>query len=533
MLTRRDEMPNFRRICAARAGAFAAETGGAILVWFLFAVMGIVLAVGLGLDTYRTESVRTNVQNTIDRAILAAADLEQERDAEAVVRDYFDRAGLPSDKVSVETVENVNEKIVSASLNSMVGTRFIDMIGFDALPAPAGGTAIESLTDIEISLVLDNSGSMGWNGNYRLNLLKPAAKDFIDTVVKPGPNGQPSTVSVSIIPFSTQVNAGPTLGAALNLTAEHDYSQCAEFPGASYSDTAVDPADALPRAGHFDIFTWDSPVDTFGVVCPFDASRHITAWSQDKDALKAQIDAMWAGGNTSIDIAAKWGAALLDPAFRPALTQLVDDGEVPANLAGRPYDYGRANTLKVLVVMSDGQNTDQFRLEPAYASGPSPVHVDGSSGTVSYYDAGRDEYFVFNGTTLSATPGGSWQAEPAGGAAATQLDWPEVWDTWSVRYFSRYIKAEAVGGNWGSHYNAVFDRVPPATKNTRTTRICDAARNAGAIVYSIGMDTYGQGDATLLACAGDSLRFFDVRAEDIGVAFSSIARQINQLRLTN
>jgi hypothetical protein len=90
-----------------------------------------------------------------------------------------------------------------------------------------------------------------------------------------------------------------------------------------------------------------------------------------------------------------------------------------------------------------------------------------------------------------------------------------------------------MGGDWRDHFDAVVADVDPATKNVRTGEICKAARDAGVIVYSIGMDTYGQGDATLEDCAGDSLRFFDVRAEDIGAAFSSIARQINQLRLTH
>ncbi len=533
MLTSDEGVSDFRRECGVRARGFGRDQSGTLIVWFMFMVIGILMAVGLGLDMFRTENLRSHMQNTVDRAILAAADLEQERDTEAVVRDYFDRAGLPGDKVRVSTRESVNEKVVSAALTADLGTRFIRLIGVNTLPAPAAGTAVESLTDVEISLVLDNSGSMGWNGNHRLNLLKPAAKDFIDTVVKPGPNGGPSTVSVSIVPFSTQVNAGPLLGGALTLSDEHDYSHCAEFAADSYGGAAVSTTQTIARAGHFDIWTWDSPVDTHGVICPFDASRHITAWSQDKAALKAGIDAMWAGGNTSIDIGAKWGAALLDPAFRPALDTLVAEGEVAANLSGRPFDYGRGNTLKVLVVMSDGQNTEQYRLRDGYAAGPSPVWIDPASGIVSYHDAGRGEYFVFAGTDLSAQPGGSWAAEPAGGAAADRLDWPEVWARWSVRYFARHVKTPAIGGDWGAHYYAVFDSVGAATKNARTSEICAAARAAGAVVYSIGMDTYGQGDATLEDCAGDSLRFFDVEAADIGAAFASIARQINQLRLTH
>ncbi|NBB84206.1 MAG: hypothetical protein GVY28_12480 [Alphaproteobacteria bacterium] len=533
MIATRHARAEPRHTLATAARRFRDDEGGSLIVWMLFSVITILLAVGLGLDLLRTESMRSQLQNTLDRAILAAADLEQDRSAEAVVRDYFDRAGLPGDQVAIGSKATVNEKIVSASIRADVGTRFIDVLGVDSLAAPAGGTAVESVTDVEIALVLDNSGSMGWNGNRRLNLLKPAAKDFVDTVVKPGLGGGPSLTTVSIIPFSTQVNAGPVLGGALDLSGEHDYAQCANFPDDSFDTAAVGATAGLPRAGHFDVFTWDAPVDTYGVVCPFDGSRHIRPWSSDTDALKTQIDSMWAGGNTSIDVAAKWGAALLDPAWRPVLNDLADDGDVRDAFRNRPFDYGRPNTLKVLVVMSDGQNTQQYQLRDAYASGASPVFVDPGSGIVSYFDEDRGEYYVFDGTDLAAAPGGSWQAEPAGGAAAARLDWPEVWNAMSVRHFARHVKAAAIGGTWSDHYNAVFDAVAPATKNARTSRICAAARAAGVIVYSVGMDTYGQGDATLEDCAGDSLRFYDVAAEDIGAAFASIARQINQLRLTN
>jgi len=517
--------------CVHRADFRRDENGGMIL-WSLFIMLGILMAVGLGLDAMRTENFRTHMQNTLDRAVLAAADLEQGRDAEAVVNDYFERSGIPADAVTITSTVSGTEKIIGAEITANVGTMLLDIIGRDTLPAIASGEAREAITDVEISLVLDNSGSMGWENNRRLNLLKPAAKDFIDTVMKPGPLGGPSKVSISIVPFSTQVNAGPTLAGALSYSGEHDYSHCVEFAGDSYTSVAVSPDTELRQAGHFDVFTWDAPVDTYGVVCPFDSSRHITPFSQNPDELKAQIEDMWAGGNTSIDIAAKWGAALLDPSLRPVVDTLIDDEKIAASVAGRPYDYGRSNTLKVLVVMSDGQNTQEFQLREAYRSGPSPVWRDPGTGIVSYFDADRGEYFVFAGEDVKAKPGGSWQAQPGGGAAAQQFDWPQVWNTWSVAVFARDIKAEAIGGSWNTHYNAVHSTTNAGDKNTRASQICGAARDAGIVVFTVGMDTYGQGDATLADCAGTILNFFDVAADEIDQAFSSIASQINLLRLT-
>ncbi len=536
-MTRKSQTAQAHRTATAdhpASGGFARDEDGGIIAWSLFTIIAIFFAVGIGIDAMRTETLRTHMQNTLDRAVLAAADLEQTRTANDVVADYFERSGLPSGLADIQSTTSTGEKVVSAELKAELDGVLIDLVGTKSFPARARGEARESITDVEISLVLDNSGSMGWNNNRRLDLLKPAAKNFIDTVMKPGPNGEPSTVTVSIVPFSTQVNAGPALAGVLSLSGEHDYSQCVEFADDSYGATAIDPATELRRAGHFDVFTWDAPVDTFGVVCPFDGSRHITAFSRNADVLKGKIDAMWAGGNTSIDIAAKWGAALLDPAFRPVVDELIDDGAVESYVSGRPFNYGQENTMKVLVVMSDGQNTQEFQIEDDYRTGASPVWRNPNDGIVSYFDADRGEYFVFNEADVTDEPGGSWQGEPGGADAAEQLQWTDVWNRWAVAAWARYVKDPAMGGGWESHYDQVFDTTNSSDKNTRASDVCEAFRNKHerAIVYTVGMDTYGQGDATLEDCAGTPLNFFDVDAEEVDEAFSAIARQINMLRLT-
>ena len=45
------------------------------------------------------------------------------------------------------------------------------------------------------------------------------------------------------------------------------------------------------------------------------------------------------------------------------------------------------------------------------------------------------------------------------------------------------------------------------------------------------METYGQGDATLLDCASSAAHFYDVDGVEISEAFSSIASTINKLKL--
>ena len=58
---------------------------------------------------------RTKIQNTIDRAVLAAADLDQTLDPSAVVTDYMDKAGVGQHLSEVNVNEGLNFRTVTAT----------------------------------------------------------------------------------------------------------------------------------------------------------------------------------------------------------------------------------------------------------------------------------------------------------------------------------------------------------------------------------------------------------------------------------
>ena len=57
----------------------------------------------------------------------------------------------------------------------------------------------------------------------------------------------------------------------------------------------------------------------------------------------------------------KYGLALLDPANRDEVSHLIANGLVDARFEGRPIDWHDPETEKYIVLMTDGQTTDQFR----------------------------------------------------------------------------------------------------------------------------------------------------------------------------
>lgn len=519
----------FPRSWRAQVAGFGRDEAGGIVVLSLFLIIAMLMAIGLAVDVGLSEYIRTRLQNTTDAAVLAAADLEQVLTPKAVVEDFFDKAGLDEHLTDVKVVGGVNARTVTATAEVHLDTLLLHLVDIESLKVSTLGAATESKGDIEIALVLDNSGSMGDDNDKRLKLLKPAAKEFVDTVVRQ--DGEDGTTTISIVPFATQVSAGPELLSRLKVTSEHDTSDCVTFSDSDFLSTGISTTATLSRTAHHDPYYKEWSVWESAWICPVWSSRDIMAWSSNADALKTRIEAMKASGWTSIELGTKWGLALLDPSLRTVLSSMVDDGLVDEEMRGQPFDYGRQNTLKFLVVMSDGENTRQWDIKAPYREGLSPVfHYQTSRGSnrYTYYDADRSGTRKYYKVSRN-----EWDDAPHGDDEARQLTWPELWADMSVEKFTDEIKAKALGGRGSTYFDEIVEEYPSETKNTRTSQICTAAKNAGVVVFTIGMDTYGQGDATLADCASSDAHFYDVRSLDISSAFNAIARQINQLRLTN
>ncbi len=166
---------------SARKHPARAEDGNltifALCLFVLMAMIG-----GVAVDLMRYEAMRTSLQNTLDRATLAAASLSQQLDAEDVVTDYFDKAGLAEYLRAVSVEEGLNYREVVADARASTNPFFLHMIGVKEMDAPGHSMAEQRMTNVEIVLVLDVSGSMATvspNGLTRLVNLRNAANEFV------------------------------------------------------------------------------------------------------------------------------------------------------------------------------------------------------------------------------------------------------------------------------------------------------------------------------------------------------------------
>lgn len=536
---------------AVRRGArFRDDESGAMMIFGLMCLVAMLLFSGISVDVIRYETMRTQLQNTLDNATLAAANLNQTDDPTTVVQDYMNKAGLGQYLGAVTVTSGLNARTVTASAKADIAPAFMTLAGVTKMTAPAYSTASESIGNVEISLVLDVSGSM--NSYNKIGNLRDAAKDFVTTMfgaVDPG------KLSISIVPYAAQVTAGPNLYKYFKTTNDHNYSYCLDFAQSDFATTEMPQTQLYQQAGNFDPwynYLGDTTIDRYGQrVCPKESSRYILPFSGNETDLKTMIGNLKAGGNTSIDVGMKWGAALLDPSLQPVVTDMIDKGELPAGFAGRPYNYADKDAMKVIVVMTDGENTSRPILQAPYNSGPSLVYSNSDDNQhFSLYDATSKQYYW--------TADSNWHSQPYGDGVkyqkcsyyygcttetapgtSVQMSWPDVWNDMTVNWFLNNIVSRAYGSwtaqQWkGKIYNwhTAHDSTIPGSQDAQLLDVCDAAKNNYVTIYSIGFMASSGGTTVLKKCATKPGYFYDVQNLDIATAFASIANSINKLRLT-
>ena len=90
-----------------RSSDFRDDENGSIIIFTLFLLILMLAIGGMAVDFMRFECERAVLQSTADRAVLAAADLDQDADQKQVVIDYFEKAGLSGAIVGEPNVEDL------------------------------------------------------------------------------------------------------------------------------------------------------------------------------------------------------------------------------------------------------------------------------------------------------------------------------------------------------------------------------------------------------------------------------------------
>lgn len=541
------------------AHRFASDQDGSLTLFALCLFLLMVMMGGLAVDLMRYESTRTTLQNTLDRATLASASLTQTLDPAEVVTDYFTKAGVKKFLKGVTVSEGLNYRNVVADAAAATQPFFLHMIGIKELDAEGHSMAEQRVNNVEIMLVLDVSGSMLTNS--RLVNLKTAAREFVDTVLS---SDSEHKISVGLVPFNGQVNIGPDLRAKYTaLTDDPGVSNvnCVELPAASFASTALPTNTAAAMTSHADTYSitnqttsyvnytdssyaigYHSTQNALNAWCPPVAGNIVRLPSQSITDLQGQISGLSAVGATSINAGLKWGLALLDPSAQNMFTQFMGAGKMPNTLTGRPFEFTDPESMKVIVLMTDGEHFAEERVKPAYKTGTSPIFRSNVDGNYSIRftsgrppAAGANEYWVPH---LGNWRAAAWSNAGNTGTSTAQT-WPQVWGAMRLQYVAWQFYGRALGTNNTtrvSNFNTAMsnfrEQTPTATMDSQLQSICSLAKTNGVIVYGIAFEAPTNGQTQIRNCSTSAAHYFNASGLQIRTAFRSIASNISQLRLT-
>ncbi len=359
-----------------------------MILFSLFMFVLILWLAGMSVDLIRFETTRAKLQGTLDRATLAAADLDQTLPCQEVVLDYFTKSGMEDFLDSVVCDEGLNYRVVTANAEVNMPLFFYDIPrvfsqpfspGLTTLNVSGASTAEERVTDVEVSLVLDVSGSMA--SNNRITNLRPAARDFVTTVLANNTNAPNGLITISMVPYSAVVNTGPLISPLLDINRTHNFSTCPLFDDNSwFNTTTLDLSITYDHVAHFDPAWYSGNAEPINYPwCHVeDDQNFIIPVTSSETVLHDAIDDLEPYGNTAIDMGMKWGVGLLDPSTRSIITALAgaSGSNVDAIASGRPYDHTQSDVLKVVVLMTDGSNTSQYDLYDRFKTETSFVWFD-------------------------------------------------------------------------------------------------------------------------------------------------------------
>ena len=487
---------------ARRLHHFRRGEDGAIIVMTLMFLMIMLIMGGMGVDFMRFEARRAMLQSTADRAVLAAADLTQTQDAKDVVIDYFEKAGFGGTIVGEPSVIDTGEfNSVGVTAKLPMNTFFLKALGIETLEAPAAATAIEGIANVEVSLVLDISGSMEDNvtpadgsapSETKIQALREAAIEFATVMLT---DAYKDKISISLIPYSEQVNVGPLIMNQMTIAqngATHNFSQCVAFDDAEFDRLDLDLAFPYVQEQHFQ---WNSSNGNAITepICPRYDFERVTPWSQSLSDLTTQINQLQPRGGTATFYGLKWALALLDPSTNDIAKALAADGidVVDDVFDDRPAAYavqGEANlTQKVVVLMTDGQNSNSERLNTEFYNSPSDVaHWAAYNFWVS-----ANKHFG--------------------------IGYPNQLGTLTYR---RFIKNGNNDGKGGSDGDLLMQQ------------LCTKAKNKEVIIYTVAVEAGSFGAGEMAKCASGPEFAFDVTGDQMKATFGNIARQITELRLS-
>ena len=379
--------------------SFTRDEKGSVALIFALTAFVVVSLVGGAVDFGRAYSMQTRLQNALDSASLAASVAYQNdpnHDSAAALQQadrYFSAAMTGISGVNMTRTLDTTSKTVTMAAQITVSTPFLAMapianIQSITLNAATETTSTEGVaggggnSEVELALMLDTTGSMGWdsgNGTSKISALMTSATSFVNILL---PDGTTPQAKIALVPFAPNVKVDDTTATLITgqpLTKQVTDSNacgetcvnttCARFRNNGTCRTWNQSCSAntctvylsrcmidrtgisatteqTPGSGTYMTPTWASSLSNATSCTPAQAYVPLTT---NKATLTATISSFSANGATAGALGTAWAWYALSPTFNSITATPTGIG------SAKPKAYGAANLKKIAVLMTDGE----------------------------------------------------------------------------------------------------------------------------------------------------------------------------------
>lgn len=251
---------------------------GSVAIFMVIAFVLILMLGGIAVDVMRFETRRVALQETLDRAVLAAANvvLPKTTTPQSVVTEWFQKAGLGNElthdyfppTVGGSATDSSREATARATVRSY--NHFMQLLDYPYFEGPAVSVAQQGVSKIEVMMVLDVTGSMAQTSGSKkkIEALREAATNFVTVLKYSKDAGGNYTVdrdprnmiSIGMVPYAANVNIPTSLlnqftvshksswDGVANQGVQVSFVNCLEIPTSTYDKTALATDVTYPMA---------------------------------------------------------------------------------------------------------------------------------------------------------------------------------------------------------------------------------------------------------------------------------------------
>ncbi len=321
---------------------YAKAESGTTAILFAATLIPMLAAAGAAMDFVSFYNTRTHMQAALDAGSLAGATAAGASAATRIqiATDTFNANMNAADlaNTSIKVNFKPNAKTVEGTASLTMPTTLMSLVGIDAMDVGANSeVSIPTDKNAEITFVLDYSGSMTEIAGSQIKYV--AMRDAVTKLVNNLTSSNPSKLKFALVPFSDQVLTDIPNQYVYGQPAVGMWTGCTLDNPWPYNLTDVPPA-----AGNGS--KWNQPVPKKSS-CSGYAARNLKLrpLSNDFSGLKSQIASMTPYAYTHIALGVQFGYQTLSP-----------NGIY--NASGKVAKYDDSNTIKYLVVLTDGKQTE-------------------------------------------------------------------------------------------------------------------------------------------------------------------------------